>query len=70
MVEKLAYPVLIASHIKPFFISNDVEAYDPNNGFLLSRNIDSLFDLGYITFTENGEIIFIDTISPDVREFI
>ncbi len=70
MVERLAYPILIASHIKPFVRSNDIEAYDPNNWFLLSRNMDSLFDLGYISFRENGEIIFIDTISSDVREFI
>lgn len=48
MVEQLSYPTLIASHIKPFIKSNEDEAYDPNNGILLSRNIDSLFDLGYI----------------------
>ena len=58
MVEQLSYPTLIASHIKPFIKSNEDEAYDPNNGILLSRNIDSLFDLGYITFRDNGEIIF------------
>ncbi len=57
MVEKLAFPVLIASHIKPFIKSNDDEAYDPNNGILLSRNMDSLFDLGYITFDDFGNII-------------
>lgn len=57
MVEKLPYPVLIASHIKPFIKSDDIEAYDANNGFLLSRNMDSLFDLGYITFDDHGKII-------------
>jgi putative restriction endonuclease len=70
MVEKLAYPVLIASHIKPFTKSNDIEAYDVNNGFLLSKNIDSLFDLGYITFDNNGKIIFSKKISKDVIKFI
>jgi hypothetical protein len=44
VVEKLAYPVLIASHIKPFINSDENEAYDPNNGLLLSRTIDSHFD--------------------------
>ena len=53
VLEKLAYPVLIASHIKPFIDSDDNEAYDPNNGLLLSRTIDSLFDLKYISFTDN-----------------
>jgi predicted restriction endonuclease len=70
MVEQLSYPTLIASHIKPFIKSNEDEAYDPNNGILLSRNIDSLFDLGYITFSDNGEIIFASHLKQDVKDFI
>ena len=70
MVEQLSYPTLIASHIKPFIKSNEDEAYDPNNGILLSRNIDSLFDLGYITFRDNGEIIFATHLKQDVKDFI
>lgn len=58
MVEKQAYLILIAIHIKPFIKCNENEAYDVNNGILLSRNIDTLFDLGYITFNNSGEIIF------------
>lgn len=70
MVENLSYPSLVASHIKPFIKSNENEAYDPNNGILLSRNIDSLFDLGYITFKDNGEIIFATHLKQDVKDFI
>jgi hypothetical protein len=70
MVEQLSYPTLIASHIKPFIKSNEDEAYDPNNGILLSRNIDSLFDLGYITFSDNGEIIFATHLKQEVKDFI
>ena len=70
MVEKLEYPVLIASHIKPFIDSDDDEAYDVNNGFLLSKNMDSLFDLGYITFDNNGKIIFSKKLSKDVTKFV
>lgn len=57
MVEKLAFPSLVASHIKPFIKSDDIEAYDPNNGLLLSRNMDILFDQGYISFNDDGSII-------------
>lgn len=57
MVEKLSYPTLIASHIKPFIISNDDEEYNPNNGLLLSQNIDGLFDKKQISFNDNGAII-------------
>ncbi|OFY30241.1 MAG: restriction endonuclease [Bacteroidetes bacterium RIFOXYA12_FULL_35_11] len=69
VLEKLSYPVLIASHIKPFIESNDIEAYDPNNGLLLSRTIDSLFDLKYISFTDKGKIIFSKRLSKDVVKF-
>jgi putative restriction endonuclease len=31
MVERLDYPSLVASHIKPFIVSEENEAYDPNN---------------------------------------
>jgi putative restriction endonuclease len=70
MVEKLAYPVLIASHIKPFSKCNEIEAYDANNGILLSRNMDVLFDLGYITFDNNGKIIFATQLHQDVINFV
>ena len=70
MVEKLSYPTLIASHIKPFIKSTDIEAYDPNNGILLSRNIDSLFDLGYITFDNDGKIMFANHLKQNVKDFV
>ncbi|TAF75238.1 MAG: HNH endonuclease [Bacteroidetes bacterium] len=70
MVEKLPYPTLIASHIKPFIKCDENEAYDVNNGILLSRNIDSLFDLGYITFSDAGEIIFATKLKQEVKDFI
>ncbi len=68
MVEKLAYPVLIASHIKPFIIAEENEAYDPENGILLSRNLDALFDLGYITFEHSGKITCAKELSDEIKE--
>lgn len=68
-LERLAYPVLIASHIKPFIQSDENEAYDSNNGLLLSRTIDSLFDLKYISFTDEGAILFSKRTSLDVQAF-
>lgn len=66
MLEKLAYPVLIASHIKPFILSDETEAYDPNNGLLLSRTLDSLFDLKYISFDDEGNMLKSKRLSDDV----
>jgi len=66
MVENLPYPSLVASHIKPFIVSDDNEAYDPNNGLLLSRNMDILFDQGYISFDNNGIIIYSNQLHQEV----
>ena len=50
--------MLIASHIKPFRdCAHIFEAVDHNNGLLLCRNHDYLFDQGYFTFDEKGYII-------------
>ena len=56
--------LLVASHIKPWRESDNVERLDPYNGLLLLPNLDKVFDLGYITFTEKGSLIvseFIET---------
>jgi len=48
---------LIASHIKPWRESENIERIDPFNGLLLLPNLDKVFDLGFITFSENGSIV-------------
>jgi hypothetical protein len=53
---------LVASHIKPWSECNSVERMDPYNGFLLIPNLDKAFDLGFITFSEDGLI----KLSPDL----
>jgi hypothetical protein len=48
---------LIAGHIKPWRLCNDVEKLDGCNGLLLSPHIDLLFDKGYISFGDDGAIL-------------
>ncbi|WP_397589348.1 HNH endonuclease [Sphingorhabdus sp.] len=48
---------LIASHIKPWRLSDDREKLDGCNGLLLSPHIDRLFDKGYISFDDDGAIL-------------
>lgn len=47
---------LVASHIKPWRAANDHERLDTFNGILLLPNLDKAFDLGYISFSEKGQI--------------
>lgn len=61
-VTGLAKPeLLIASHIVPWSLSNDIEKVDPNNGFPFSPAVDKLFDRGYISFANNGRLLINDT---------
>jgi putative restriction endonuclease len=48
---------LRASHIKPWKDSTDQEKLDGNNGLLLAPHIDHLFDQGYISFTDGGDLL-------------
>lgn len=57
-VTKLEIPQhLIASHIKPWSKSDDYEKLDGNNGLLLSPHVDHLFNYGYISFENKGQLI-------------
>ncbi|MGL5978554.1 MAG: HNH endonuclease [Erysipelotrichaceae bacterium] len=50
--------LLIASHIKPFRDCAHVfEAIDHNNGLLLCKNHDYLFDQGWISFDDQGNLL-------------
>lgn len=50
--------MLIASHVKPFReCAHIYEAIDHQNGLLLCRNHDYLFDQGYISFSDEGALM-------------
>lgn len=50
--------VLRASHAKPWAeCTSDAERLDVFNGFLLSANLDALFDRFLISFDENGKLL-------------
>lgn len=54
---------LRASHIKPWRDATDAERLNGSNGLLLSPHVDHLFDQGYISFSNNEELLVV----PDVR---
>jgi hypothetical protein len=57
---------LRASHFKPWCVSNDDEKLDPDNGLLLSPHVHHLFDRGYISFTDDGELLVSKFLNPVV----
>jgi len=48
---------LVASHIKPWALSDDEQKLDGFNGLLLAPHIDHLFDGGFISFRDNGDLL-------------
>ncbi|WP_283387943.1 HNH endonuclease [Parasutterella excrementihominis] len=57
--------LLVASHIKPVKDCTEEEMQDLDNVLLLSPNMDSLFDRGFISFREDGYIL----LSPQISSF-
>ncbi len=50
--------LLIASHIKPWRLcASASERLDGNNGLLLTPDADHLFDRGFVSFAENGDVL-------------
>lgn len=56
--------LLVASHIKPWAVCNTMEKTDVDNGLMLSPLFDKLFDKGFITFEDNGDLKISDWLSP------
>ncbi|MDH4417711.1 MAG: HNH endonuclease signature motif containing protein [Acidovorax sp.] len=49
--------LLVASHIKAWKNGTNEERLDPYNGLLLAPHIDKLFDRGFISFSDSGEML-------------
>lgn len=60
--------LLIASHIKPWSMSDDTEKTDVMNGFILSPLYDRLFDTGLITFSADKQMHISSTISEVTKK--
>ncbi|MEQ2007487.1 MAG: HNH endonuclease [Limisphaerales bacterium] len=65
-VTGLAVPELLrASHIKPWAVcETDAERLDVYNGLLFAPHLDAVFDQGFITVSDCGEVI----VSPQLDE--
>lgn len=59
---------LRASHIKPWSVSSKEEKIDGHNGLLLSPHVDHLFDRGFISFKESGELLISKELNPLILE--
>lgn len=54
-VERMEH--LIASHVQPWRDSSNEQRLDGENGLLLTPTVDHLFDKGFISFEDSGQLI-------------
>lgn len=60
--------LLVASHIVPWAIADESQKVDLNNGLLLCISHDALFDKGFISFDDIGQIIISDNLPSSEYE--
>lgn len=64
-VEDLRF--LRASHIKPWALCTSAERVDGQNGLLLAPNVDLLFDRGWISFENDGNLLVSNNLPEGIR---
>lgn len=57
---------LRARHIRPWRDSDDQQKLDGQNGLLLSPHLDHLFERGFISFSDDGELLVSRHLNPAV----
>ena len=62
--------LLIASHIKPWAVCENNEKTNLSNGMILSPLFDKLFDRGFISFDNEGQLIISDWLSQENKNRI
>jgi hypothetical protein len=62
-VERMEH--LIASHVRPWRDSSNDQRLDGENGLLLTPTVDHLFDKGFISFEDSGQLIVSPVADPN-----
>jgi putative restriction endonuclease len=68
LTRSMTHDAIRASHIKPWRLSTDEERLDPNNGLPLVSSLDSLFDVGLISFDSSGRLIVSSKMNATERQ--
>lgn len=68
MITGTTSSVLVPAHIKPIIKSNEDEAFDVNNGLLVTGDTGNLFEKGFITIDTDGSILPSVLLSEDMHQ--
>lgn len=62
-------PLLRASHIKPWHACQSAqERLDPYNGIMLAAHIDALFDQGWLSFSNDGQVLISAELDDELKK--
>lgn len=70
MLEGLSSEILVPSHIKPVKLSTEEESFDINNGLLLPKQAEELFEQGYFTFNEDGTLEISSLLGESIHQYL
>lgn len=70
MLEGVKTEVLVPSHIKPLKMADDDEMFDVNNGLLLPRQADNLFNQGYFAFNDDGSLEVSSLLGEGMHQYL
>jgi putative restriction endonuclease len=59
---------LWATHIKPWSECDDAQKLDGSNGLLMSPHVAHLFERGYISFSDDGDLLISQELNPVVLD--
>ena len=70
MLQGVGTEILVPSHIKPIKVATDKELFDVNNGLLLPKQADNLFEQGYFTFNEDGTLELSSLLGEGMHKYL
>lgn len=70
MLEGVSTEILVPSHIKPIKMADENEMFDVNNGLLLPKQADNLFDQGYFTFNDDGSLEISNLLGEGMHQYL
>ena len=70
MLEGVSTEILVPSHIKPIKQASEDEVYDVNNGLLIPKQADNLFNQGYFTFKDDGTIDISSLLGEGMHQYL
>ena len=70
MLQGVGTEILVPSHIKPIKVATDKELFDVNNGLLLPKQADNLFEQGYFTFNEDGTLELSSLLGEGMHQYL